>query len=73
MRRYVKIFQQAEPANFRIHAEQVDVFTECLTNFIKPKVLLSNKLTSKLKSILLPLGIIYQKIFFLLVLLLVKW
>ena len=39
MRKYVKIFQQAEPAIFRIHTEQVDVFTEFLTNFIKPEVL----------------------------------
>ena len=33
MRKYVKIFQKAEPAVFRIHTEQVDVFTEFLTNF----------------------------------------
>ena len=39
MRKCVKIFQQAEPAILRIHAEQVDVFTKFLTNFIKPKVL----------------------------------
>ena len=39
MRKYVKIFQHAEPAIIRVHTEQVDVFTEFLTNFKKPEVL----------------------------------
>ena len=38
MRKYIKIFQQAEPEIFRKHTEQVDVFTEFLTNFIKPEM-----------------------------------
>ena len=33
MSKYVKIFQQAEPAIIRVHTEQVDIFTEFLTNF----------------------------------------
>ena len=32
MRKYVRIFQQAELAIFRIDTEQVDIFTEFLTN-----------------------------------------
>ena len=51
MRKYVKIFQQAEPAIFRIHTEQVDVFTEFLTNFIKPEVLSERNSIRKLKTI----------------------
>ena len=51
MRKYVKIFQQAEPAVFRIHTEQVDVFTEFLTNFIKPEVLSKRNSIWKLKTI----------------------
>ena len=39
MSKYVKIFQQTEPAIIRVHTEQVDVFTEFLTNFKKPEVL----------------------------------
>ena len=39
MKRYVKIFQQAEPAVFRIHGEQLDVFEEFLISFIKSEVL----------------------------------
>ena len=51
MRKYVKIFQQAEPAIFRIHTKQVDVFTEFLTNFIKPEVLSERNSIRKLKTI----------------------
>ena len=51
MRKYVKMFQQAEPSIFRIHTEQVDVFTEFLTNFIKPEVLSELNSISKLKTI----------------------
>ena len=39
MKRNVKIFQQAEPAVFRIHGEQLDVFEEFLISFIKSEVL----------------------------------
>ena len=51
MRKYVKIFQQTEPSIFRIHTEQVDVFTEFLTNFIKPEVLSELNSIRKLKTI----------------------
>ena len=51
MRKYVKIFQQAEPAIFRIHTKQVDVFTEFLTNFINLEVLSECNSIRKLKSI----------------------
>ena len=47
MKKYVRIFQQAELAIFRIDTEQVDIFTEFLTNFIKPEVLFErNNITS---------------------------
>ena len=51
MRKYIKIFQQAEPAIFRIHTEQVDVFTEFLMNFIKPEVLSKCNSIRKLETI----------------------
>ena len=51
MRKYIKIFQQVEPAIFRIHTKQVDVFTEFLTNFIKPEVLSECNSIRKLKTI----------------------
>ena len=51
MRKYVKIVQQAEPTIFRIHTKQVDVFTEFLTNFIKPEVLSERNSIRKLKTI----------------------
>ena len=51
MTKYVKIFQQAEPEMFRIHSEQVDVFTEFSTNFIKPEVLSERNSIKKLKTI----------------------
>ena len=51
MRKYVKIFQQAEPTIFRIHTEQVDVFTEFSTNFIKAVVLSERNSIRKLKTI----------------------
>ena len=74
MRKYVKIFQQAEPAIFRIHTEQVRVFTEFLRNFIKPEVLSEHNSIRKLKRIdlsstenhspnnLLSVGLIARKI-----------
>ena len=51
MRKYIKKFQQAEPAIFRIYTEQVDVFTEFLTNFIKPEVLFECNRIRKLKTV----------------------
>ena len=51
MRIYVKIFQQTELAIFRIHTGQVDIFTEFLTNFIKPEVLSECNSIRKLKTI----------------------
>ena len=51
MRKYIKNFQQAEPAIFRIYTEQVDVFTEFLTNFIKPEVLFECNRIRKLKTV----------------------
>ena len=51
MRKYIKIFQQVEPAIYRTHTEQVDVFTEFLTNFIKPEVLFKYNSIRKLKTI----------------------
>ena len=72
MRKYIKIFQQVEPAIFRIHTKQVDVFTEFLTNFIKPEVLSECNSIRKLKTIDFQLRIIYQIISFLLVQLLVR-
>ena len=42
MKRYVKIFQQAEPAVFRIHREELDIFKEFLINFIEPEVSATN-------------------------------
>ena len=51
MRKYVKIFQQTEPSIFGIHTEQVNVFTEFLTNFIKPEVLSELNSIRKLKTI----------------------
>ena len=51
MKKYVKIFQQVEPAIFRIDTKQVDVFTEFLTNFGKPEVLSERNTTRKLKTI----------------------
>ena len=51
IRTYLKIFQQAKPGIFRIHTEQVAVFTEFLTNVIKPEVLSKRNSIKKLKTI----------------------
>ena len=51
MKRYVKVFQQAEPAVFRIYGEKLDVFKQFLINFIKPEVLAKNNRVSKLTQI----------------------
>ena len=50
MSKYVKIFQQTEPAIIRVHTEQVDVFTEFLTNFKKPEVLSQGNSIRKLET-----------------------
>ena len=50
MRKYVKIIQQAEPAIFSIHTKQVDVFTEFLTQFIKPEMLSERNSIRKSKN-----------------------
>ena len=47
----MKVFQQAEPAVFRVHREQLDVFKEFLINLIKPEVLATNNWVSKLTQI----------------------
>ena len=74
MRKYVKLFQQAETAIFRIHTEQVGVFAEFLRNFVKPEVLSEHNSIRKLKRIdlsstenhspnnLLSVGLIARKI-----------
>ena len=51
MKRNVKIFQQAEPAVFRVHGEQLDVFEEFLISFIKSEVLATNNRVSRLTQI----------------------
>ena len=51
LRKYIKIFQQAEPAIFRIYTKQVDVFTEFLANFIKPDMVFECNSIRKLKAI----------------------
>ena len=51
MIKYVKIFSTGRTCNFRIHTEQVDVFTEFLMNFINPKVLSKRNSIRKLKTI----------------------
>ena len=43
MKRYVKEFEQQEPAIFRIHCEQLNVFLEFLIDFVKPEVITQNK------------------------------
>ena len=74
MGKYVKIFQNAEAAIFRIHIKQKDNFTEFLTNFIKPDVLSERNRIRKLQTIdfsstenhlsnnLLSVGLIARKI-----------
>ena len=51
MKRYVKVFQQNEPAIFRIYPEQLNVFREFLVDFIKPEVIAENKKVSQLKKV----------------------
>ena len=51
MKRYVKVFQQNEPAIYRIYPEQLNVFREFLVDFIKPEVITENKRVSQLKKV----------------------
>ena len=51
MKRYVKVFQQNEPAIYRIYPEQLNVFREFLVDFIKPEVIAENKKVSQLKKV----------------------
>ena len=51
MKRYVKVFQQNEPAIYRIYPEQLNVFREFLVDFIKPEVIAENKKLSQLKKV----------------------
>ena len=43
MKKFVKVFQQEEPAIYRIHTEQLNVFMEFLIDFVKPEVIAQNK------------------------------
>ena len=51
IKRYVKVFQQNEPAIYRIYPEQLNVFREFLVDFIKPEVIAENKKVSQLKKV----------------------
>ena len=49
-KRYVKVFQQNEPAIYRIYPEQLNVFREFLVDFFKPEVIAENKKVSQFNS-----------------------
>ena len=51
MKKFVKIFQPAEPAVYRKHTEQLNVFMEFLIDFVKPEVIAQNKDVKKLKKV----------------------
>ena len=51
MKKFVKVFQQEEPAVYRIHTEQLNVFMEFLIDFVKPEVIAQNKDVNKLKKV----------------------
>ena len=51
LKMYVKVFQQEEPAVYKLHDSQIQVFREFLSNFIKPEVLAANSNIRKLLSI----------------------
>ena len=52
MKKFVKVFQQEEPAIYRIHTEQLNVFIEFLIDFVKPEVIAQNKdIKKKLKKL----------------------
>ena len=50
MKKFLKVFQQEEPAVYRIHTDQLNVFMEFLIDFVKPEVIAQNKDAKKLKS-----------------------
>ena len=43
MKKFVKVFQQEEPAVYRIHTEQLNVLMKFLIDFVKPEVIAQNK------------------------------
>ena len=51
MKKFGKVFQQKEPAVYRIHTEQLNVFMEFLIDFVKPEVIAQNKDVKKLKKV----------------------
>ena len=51
MKKFVKVFQQEEPAIYRIHTEQLNVFIEFLIDFVKPEVIAQNKDIKKIKKV----------------------
>ena len=48
MKKFVKVFQQEEPAVYRIHTEQLNVFMGFLIDFVKREVIARNKDVKKL-------------------------
>ena len=51
LRQYVMLFQQAEPAIYKLHDNQVRVIREFLACFIKPEILSQCNSISKLKKL----------------------
>ena len=51
MKRFVKVIQQEEPAVYRIHTEQLNVFMEFLIDFVKPEVITQSIDVKKLKKV----------------------
>ena len=43
MKKFVKVSQQEEPAIYRTHTKQSNVFMELLIDFVKPEVIALNK------------------------------
>ena len=50
MKKFVKVFQQEEPAVYRIYTEQLNVFMEFLIDFVKPEAIAQNKYVKKFKK-----------------------
>ena len=48
MKKFLKVFQQEEPAVYRIHTDQLNVFMEFLIDFVKLEVIAQNKDVKKL-------------------------
>ena len=48
MKKFVKVFQQEEPAVYRIHTEQLNVFMGFLIDFVKREIIAQNKDVKKL-------------------------